>query len=34
VLVGSDAKALDWLQRLLGARYQRLFTLAARRLGP
>ena len=34
VLVGSDAKALDWVQRLLGARYQRLFTLAARRLGP
>ena len=27
-------QALDWVQRLLGARYQRLFTLAARRLGP
>ena len=34
VLVGNDAKAIDWVQRLLGARYQRLFTVAARRLAP
>ena len=34
VLVGSDAKAIDWVQRILGARYQRLFTVAARRLAP
>ncbi len=34
VLVGGDAKALDWLQRIVGARYQRLITLGARRLAP
>ena len=34
VLVGADAKALDWVQRILGARYQRLFTVFARRLAP
>jgi len=34
VLVGNDAKAIDWVQRVLGARYQRLFTVAARRLAP
>ena len=34
VLVGADAKVLDLFVRLVGARYQRVFTLAARRLGP
>ena len=34
VVVGADAKALDLFVRLVGARYQRVFTLAARRLGP
>ena len=34
VLVGTDAKVLDWFVRLVGARYQRVFTLAARRLAP
>jgi NADP-dependent 3-hydroxy acid dehydrogenase YdfG len=33
VVVGADAKALDWLVRLTGARYQRLVTLAARLRG-
>ncbi len=33
VLVGTDAKVLDGLARLVGARYQRLLTLAARRPG-
>jgi hypothetical protein len=31
VLVGTDAKVLDWFVRLVGARYQRVFTLAGRR---
>jgi NADP-dependent 3-hydroxy acid dehydrogenase YdfG len=31
VLVGADAKLLDALVRLVGARYQRMFALAARR---
>ncbi len=34
VVVGADAKALDWFVRLVGARYQRVFSLAARRLAP
>lgn len=34
VVVGADAKLLDWFVRLVGARYQRVFTLAARRLSP
>jgi NADP-dependent 3-hydroxy acid dehydrogenase YdfG len=34
VVVGTDAKVLDLFVRLVGARYQRVFTLAARRLGP
>ena len=34
VVVGADAKALDWFVRLVGARYQRVLTLAARRLSP
>ena len=34
VVVGADAKLLDLFARLVGARYQRVFTLAARRLGP
>ena len=34
VVVGADAKALDLFVRLVGARYQRVFTLFARRLGP
>ena len=34
VVVGADAKVLDLFVRLVGARYQRVFTLAARRLGP
>jgi NAD(P)-dependent dehydrogenase (short-subunit alcohol dehydrogenase family) len=32
VLVGNDAKALDLLVRLLGARYQRVVALLSRRL--
>jgi len=34
VLVGGDAKALDWMQRVIGARYQRVIALGARRLAP
>lgn len=34
VLVGADAKILDGLVRLLGARYERLFTAAIRRTSP
>jgi NADP-dependent 3-hydroxy acid dehydrogenase YdfG len=34
VIVGGDAKALDWLQRILGAGYQRLIVLGAKRLAP
>jgi short-subunit dehydrogenase len=34
VVVGADAKLLDWFVRLVGARYQRVFALAARRLSP
>ena len=34
VVVGTDAKLLDLLVRLVGARYQRLLTLASRRLRP
>jgi hypothetical protein len=34
VLVGTDAKILDALVRLLGARYQRLFTTVAARVRP
>jgi NADP-dependent 3-hydroxy acid dehydrogenase YdfG len=34
VLVGGDAKALDLLARVTGSGYQRLITLASRRLAP
>jgi len=34
VVVGADAKVLDWFVRLVGARYQRVFTIAARRRAP
>jgi NADP-dependent 3-hydroxy acid dehydrogenase YdfG len=34
VVVGADAKALDWFSRVVGARYQRVFALAARRIAP
>jgi NADP-dependent 3-hydroxy acid dehydrogenase YdfG len=34
VVVGADAKALDYLQRLVGARYERLIAVVARRLMP
>ncbi len=34
VLVGTDAKVLDGLVRVLGARYQRLFTTVAARVRP
>jgi NAD(P)-dependent dehydrogenase (short-subunit alcohol dehydrogenase family) len=34
VVVGADAKLLDLFVRVVGPRYQRVFTLAARRLGP
>jgi NAD(P)-dependent dehydrogenase (short-subunit alcohol dehydrogenase family) len=34
VVVGADAKAIDWFSRLVGARYQRVFALAARRIAP
>jgi NADP-dependent 3-hydroxy acid dehydrogenase YdfG len=32
VVVGADAKVLDWFSRLVGARYERVFALAARRI--
>jgi NAD(P)-dependent dehydrogenase (short-subunit alcohol dehydrogenase family) len=31
VVVGNDAKVLDWFSRLVGARYQRVLALAVRR---
>jgi NADP-dependent 3-hydroxy acid dehydrogenase YdfG len=34
VVVGTDAKTLDLLVRLVGPRYQRMLTLASRRLRP
>ena len=34
VVVGADAKALDWFVRLVGPRYQRVIATAARRLAP
>jgi NADP-dependent 3-hydroxy acid dehydrogenase YdfG len=34
VVVGADAKVLDWFVRLVGPRYQRVTALAARRLTP
>ncbi len=34
VVVGADAKALDWFVRLVGPRYQRVIALGARRLAP
>ena len=34
VVVGADAKLLDLFVRVVGPRYQRVFTLVARRLGP
>jgi NADP-dependent 3-hydroxy acid dehydrogenase YdfG len=34
VVVGADAKALDWFVRLVGARYQRVIALASRRTRP
>jgi NADP-dependent 3-hydroxy acid dehydrogenase YdfG len=34
VLVGADAKVIDAVARVIGARYQRLVTLASRRLAP
>jgi len=34
VVVGGDAKVLHLVERVLGARYQRLFALAARRMAP
>jgi NADP-dependent 3-hydroxy acid dehydrogenase YdfG len=34
VIVGNDAKLLDLLQRILGAGYQRLVAIGARRLAP
>ncbi|MFL6164769.1 MAG: SDR family NAD(P)-dependent oxidoreductase [Ornithinibacter sp.] len=34
VVVGADAKVLDWFVRLVGARYQRVTALAARRMAP
>jgi short-subunit dehydrogenase len=34
IVVGADAKLLDGFARLVGARYQRAFTIAARRLAP
>jgi NADP-dependent 3-hydroxy acid dehydrogenase YdfG len=34
VVVGADAKIIDWFARIVGARYQRVFALAARRLAP
>jgi len=34
VLVGADAKVLDAFVRLVGARYQRVVSLAARRMAP
>jgi NAD(P)-dependent dehydrogenase (short-subunit alcohol dehydrogenase family) len=32
VLVGGDAKAIDWFARLVGARYQRVVSVLSRRL--
>jgi hypothetical protein len=34
VLVGGDARAIDWFSRLVGARYQRVFSVLSRRLSP
>jgi NADP-dependent 3-hydroxy acid dehydrogenase YdfG len=34
VVVGGDAKALDWFVRLVGPRYQRVIAMGARRLAP
>ena len=34
IVVGADAKALDYFVRLVGARYQRVIALASRRLAP
>jgi NAD(P)-dependent dehydrogenase (short-subunit alcohol dehydrogenase family) len=34
VVVGADAKALDWFVRLVGPRYQRVIALASRRSRP
>jgi hypothetical protein len=34
IVVGADAKALDWFVRLVGPRYQRVVATAARRLAP
>jgi NADP-dependent 3-hydroxy acid dehydrogenase YdfG len=34
VVVGADAKALDWFVRLVGPRYQRVIAMGARRLAP
>ena len=34
VIVGNDAKLLDLLQRIIGARYQRLVAIGAKRLAP
>jgi NADP-dependent 3-hydroxy acid dehydrogenase YdfG len=34
IVVGADAKVLDWFARIVGARYQRAFAFAARRLAP
>jgi NAD(P)-dependent dehydrogenase (short-subunit alcohol dehydrogenase family) len=34
VVVGADAKVIDWFARIVGARYQRVFALAARRMAP
>jgi short-subunit dehydrogenase len=34
IVVGADAKVIDWFARIVGARYQRVFAVAARRLAP
>jgi NAD(P)-dependent dehydrogenase (short-subunit alcohol dehydrogenase family) len=34
VLVGGDAKVIDWVSRLVGARYQRVTSVVSRRLSP
>jgi NAD(P)-dependent dehydrogenase (short-subunit alcohol dehydrogenase family) len=34
VVVGADAKVIDWFARIVGARYQRVFAFAARRMAP
>jgi short-subunit dehydrogenase len=34
VIVGADAKIIDGFARIVGARYQRVFAFAARRLAP